>query len=255
MQKLLIIGASVLALGAVAYVATQSVPKNAPVPELTAIDALEYVPGAKGFYAAPKEPGAYPGIVMIHENRGLRPEIKDAARELAAQGYQVLAVDLYKGAVLETQDEARAFSRSFDQGEGTENLQAAVAYLREKGATKIASLGWCFGGRQSVELAISGTQLDATVVYYGGGLATSTERLAPIAWPVLGIFGAEDAVIPLSTVEAFETSLNTLGIENEIYVYDGVGHAFANPSNPDFAPEETQDAWAKTLAFLEMHLR
>ena len=253
---------TVLTLGAIAlcalaawYIISVSQQKEREPLEITDADGIEYFPEARGYYAAPAEPGEYPGIVMIHENRGLRPEIKEEARALAREGYQVLAVDLYKGAVLETQDEARAYGRSFNQEEGIENMQAAVAYLRERGATKIASLGWCFGGRQSLELAISGIPLDATVVYYGGGMATSTERLAPITWPVLGVFGAEDTVLPLAMVTEFETSLNALGIENEVYVYDGVGHAFANPSNPNFAPEATADAWEKTRAFLKQHLQ
>lgn len=218
-------------------------------------DQVNYYPDAYGFYAEPALPGEYPGVVMIHENRGLRPEIKQAAEELAKEGYRVLAVDLYKGTVMETQEEARAYSSQFVPAEGIANMQAAVEHLKERGATKLASLGWCFGGRQSLELAMSGTPLDATVVYYGGGMATSTERLAPIAWPVLGIFGDQDQLIPLSMVNDFRTSLDTLGVENEVYVYEGVGHAFANPSNPNYAPGATAEAWARTLAFLAAHLR
>lgn len=223
--------------------------------EITTLDQVAYFPESFGYYAAPAEAGDYPGVVMIHENRGLRTEIKTAAEELAREGYRVLAVDLYKGNVMESQDEARAYSGQFNQVEGTANMQAAVQYLKDNGAEKIASLGWCFGGRQSVELSISGTQLDATVVYYGGGMATSTEQLAPIKWPVLGVFGDQDQVIPVAMVNDFENSLNTLGIENEVYMYEGVGHAFANPSNPNFAPEATVDAWTKTLSFLESNLK
>lgn len=215
---------------------------------------VEYFPNTKGYFVEPKEPGEYPGVVMIHENRGLRPEIRVAAENLAKEGYLVLAVDLYGGAVLETQEEARAFS-NFKQETGVTNMQAAVEYLRSQGAQKLASLGWCFGGRQSLELATSGEILDATVVYYGGGMATSTERLAPIMWPVLGIFGDEDRAIPAEMVRDFESSLNTLGIENEIYIYPGVGHAFANPSGANYAPEVTMDAWEKTLAFLDKYLK
>jgi carboxymethylenebutenolidase len=134
-------------------------------------------------------------------------------------------------------------------------MQAAVAYLKEKGATKIASLGWCFGGRQSVALAISGEPLDATIVYYGGNMASTVEELRPIKWPVLGVFGDKDQAIPVEKVKEFESSLNTLGIENEIYIYPGVGHAFANPSGMNYAPEETKDAWSKTTAFLDKHLK
>ncbi len=215
---------------------------------------VEYYPGAKGYFVRPKAEGNYPGIVMIHENRGLRPEIKDTAETLAKEGYIVLAVDLL-GGVAEDQDGARALTSKFNQQKGIENMKAGLNYIKEKGATKVASLGWCFGGKQSVELSISGEKLDATVVYYGGGMATTTERLKAIQWPVLGVFGDKDQVIPLTMVDAFKSSLNTLGITNEIYIYPGVGHAFANPSGMNYAEKETKDAWDKTLAFLNRNLK
>lgn len=235
--------------------------KNAAIMDngkTTAIRAEEvaYFEDVRGYLVRPEAEAleGYPGVVMIHENRGLRPEIREAAETLAKEGYLVLAVDLLRG-VAEDQAGARELTAKFDQAKGVENLRAAAAYLRANGAKKIASLGWCFGGRQSVELAISGEPLDATVVYYGGGMATTTERLAPIKWPVLGIFGAEDRAIPVEMVRAFESSLNSLGVENQIYIYPGVGHAFANPSGANYAPEETLDAWSKTLDFLRTHLK
>jgi carboxymethylenebutenolidase len=216
---------------------------------------MEYFPGAKGYFAQPEQKGTYPGVVMIHENKGLRPEIKTTAEQLAREGYMVLAVDLYKGNVAETQEEARALGPLFEQKTGTENMRAAAKFLRDQGATKLASLGWCFGGRQSIELAISGEKLDATVVYYGGGMASTTDKLAPITWPVLGIFGDKDQAIPVEKVKEFEASLNTLGVKNEIHIYPGVGHAFANPSGMNYAPEATKDAWAKTINFLATYLK
>lgn len=228
--------------------------KNNPAPIISQLN-VEYFPGAKGYFVRPATEAVYPGVVMIHENRGLRPEIKETAEQLAKEGYMVLAVDLYNGQVVETQDEARKLSSGFDQAEGTKNLMAAAQYLKNLGAHKVASLGWCFGGRQSIELAISGEKLDASVVYYGGNMATSVDKLAPIKWPVLGIFGDQDQAIPLATVDTFENSLNQLGIENEIYIYAGVGHAFANPSGMNYAPQETMDAWEKTTSFLNKHLK
>ncbi|MEK7188000.1 MAG: dienelactone hydrolase family protein [Patescibacteria group bacterium] len=228
--------------------------QNGSTTEIVIQDNVEYIAGAKGYFVRPKASGTYPGVVMIHENRGLRPEIKQTAETLAKEGYMVLAVDLF-GGVAEDQTGARELTSKFTQASGTQNMRAAAAYLREQGAVKIASLGWCFGGRQSIELAISGEKLDATVVYYGGGMASTTEKLAPIKWPVLGIFGDQDQAIPTSTVRAFETSLDTLGVKNEIHIYPGVGHAFANPSGMNYAPEETMDAWAKTLTFLNLNLK
>lgn len=221
---------------------------------ITTESDVAYFRSAKGYFARPKAEGVYPGIVMIHENKGLRPETKVAADNLAKEGYMVLAVDLL-GGTAEDQDGAKALTSKFSQVTGVENMQAAVDFLESKGVTKIASLGWCFGGKQSVELSVSGQKLDATVVYYGGGMATTTERLSSIKWPVLGIFGDKDTAVPVETVRAFENSLNSLNIENEIYIYPGVGHAFANPSGMNYAPNETKDAWAKTVAFLNRHLK
>lgn len=220
-----------------------------------ATESVVYFGETEGYFATPEEPGRYPGVVMIHEWWGLNDNIKEAARALAAEGYNVLAVDLYEGSVAANPDEARQLVGGLDQMKATMNLQAAASYLRYRGSDQVASLGWCFGGRQSVELAISGERLAATVVYYGGGMATTTDQLAPIDWPVLGIFGDQDQGIPVETVMAFEASLDTLDVENEIYIYPGVGHAFANPSGASYALEETMDAWTKTLAFLARHLK
>src|SRR3989344_8350954 len=217
-------------------------------------EEVAYFPEADGYFVRPKNDNPYPGVVLIHENRGLRPETKMAAEQLAKDGFLVLAVDLF-GKTAETQEEARALTGSFSGEVGVQNMRAAVKFLRDKGATKIASLGWCFGGRQSIELAISGEKLDATVVYYGGGMGKTTDKIAPIKWPVLGIFGDQDQAIPVEMVRDFESSLKELGVENEIYIYPGVGHAFANPSGMNYAPEETKDAWAKTVLFLNTHLK
>ena len=96
--------------------------------------------------------------------------------------------------------------------------------------------------------------LAATVIYYGR-LVTEPEILTKIQWPVLGIFGDQDQSIPVTTVEQFEKALTQAGITNEIYIYKGVGHAFANPSGDNYAPNETKGAWLKTLVFLNKYLR
>jgi carboxymethylenebutenolidase len=221
---------------------------------ITVESDVAYFDGAKGYFVHPTAPGSYPGVVMIHENRGLRPEIKATAEQLAKEGYMVLAVDLFGGKVVETQVEAGALTAAFDQQTGISNMRAAAAYLKEHGATKMASLGWCFGGGQSLRLALSGEPFDATVIYYGQ-LATTTVALAPIKWPVLGIFAGNDQVISPESVKQFDTALQALGVTHEIYSYPGVGHAFANPSGMNYAPNETRDAWAKTVAFLKKNLQ
>ncbi len=133
-------------------------------------------------------------------------------------------------------------------------MRAAVRYLKETGTGRVGSIGFCFGGAQSLNLAISGEKLDATVIFYGR-LNADKDALAVIKWPVLGIFAGEDKHITPEHVHAFEQALEELGIEREIIVYPGVDHAFANPSNPQYAPEETEAAWKRTLAFLKKYLK
>jgi carboxymethylenebutenolidase len=210
--------------------------------------------GDAGYLARPAENGTFPGVVMIHEWWGLNANIRAMADALASHGYAVLAVDLFDGRVAQTPDEAMAQVRALDQTDANATMRAAVAHLREQeGAPAVASLGWCFGGGQSLRLALTGEPLEATVVYYGA-LDTSSENLTAIGWPVLGIFGADDESIPVETVRAFEAALDEAGVENEVIVYEGVGHAFANPSAPAWSPTRAMEAWARTLAFLDGHL-
>jgi carboxymethylenebutenolidase len=202
-----------------------------------------------------------PAVVMIHENKGLNDHIKNMANLLARNGYVVLAVDLFKGEVTTDRNRSSELTQYIRDNPdiATANLQSAVKYLASLpnvNAEKIASLGWCFGGAQSLQLALNSQDhpLAATVIYYGR-LITDNATLAKIKWPVLGIFGDQDSSIPVDTVKAFESALNSNNIPNEIYIFKGVGHAFANPSGDNYAPKETKDAWDKTLSFLDKHLR
>lgn len=209
-----------------------------------------------GYLARPTEPGDHPGVVMIHEWWGLNDNIKEMARILANEGYAVFAVDLYDGEVAETSSRAGQLAGSVRSNpeEAIQHMKDAAAYLREEQqVSRIASLGWCFGGQQSLQLSLN-EELDATVIYYGN-LVEGQERLAPVSGPVLGVFGEEDGSIPVSSVRDFESSLDSLGVENQIYIYPGVGHAFANPSGSNYAANETRDAWAKTVRFLNENLK
>jgi len=201
-----------------------------------------------------------PAVIMIHENKGLNDNIKKMANLLARNGYVVLAVDLFKGEVTTDRNRSSELSQYVrdNQDIATANLKSAVKYLSSLpnvNPEKIVSLGWCFGGGESLQLALNSQDhpLAATIVYYGR-LLTDNASLANIKWPVLGIFGDQDKSISVDSVKAFEMALNSNGIPNEIYIYKGVGHAFANPSGENYAPKETQDAWQKTLAFLEKHV-
>jgi carboxymethylenebutenolidase len=202
----------------------------------------------------------FPAVVMIHENKGLNDNIKSMANLLAKEGYVILAVDLFKGEVTTDQKRASELTQAIRDNPNIAiaNLKSAVTYLSSLpnvNSDKIASLGWCFGGQQSLQLALNSEEhpLSATVIYYGR-LVTEPETLSKIHWPILGIFGDQDKSIPVESVNKFEEALNANGITNEIYIYKGVGHAFANPSGDNYAPKETQDAWEKTVSFLKKYL-
>lgn len=226
---------------------------------------VRYFEDAQGYLVYPvsstDSQGKLPAVVMIHEWWGLNQNIKDMANLLAKQGFVVLAADLYHGNVTDNPQVAMdlvQIARN-DQNSSVANLQAAVKYLSlapNVDSTKIASLGWCFGGGQSLQLALNSQEhpLAATILYYGTPLVTDKESLAKIKWPVLGIFGDNDQAIPLPEINQFRTSLNQSGITNEIEIYKGIGHAFANPSGDNYAPKETADAWEKTLSFLKKYV-
>lgn len=207
------------------------------------------------YVAQPVADESFPGIIMIHEWWGLNDNIKDMADKLASHGYVVMAVDLYDGKVATTSEEARQLISSYDPEQGLQKMNYAYSLLNENYlATNIGSIGWCFGGAQSLNLAVNNDEMDATVIYYGR-LITDTESLSSIQWPVLGIFAELDQGITVDSVNEFENSLNELDIENSITIYPGVDHAFANPSGERYAPDESKDAWNKTIEFFESNLK
>ena len=226
---------------------------------------IQYFDDAKGYLVYPVSTNdsqrKLPAVVMIHEWWGLNQNIKDMANLLAKNGFVVLAADLYHGKVTDNPQLAMELVQNArgNQNSSTANLQAAVKYLSSAPNVdnkKIVSLGWCFGGGQSLQLALNSQEhpLAATILYYGTPLVTDKESLSKIKWPVLGIFGDKDEAIPIAEINQFRSSLNESGIKNEIHVYSGVGHAFANPSGDSYAPEETADAWQRTLSFLKKYV-
>ena len=216
------------------------------------------VGGAPGYLARPADDGTYPAVVIIHEWWGVNENIERMAEILAGHEYAVFAVDLYDGEVATDSEAAGRLSGSVRENpaEAVATMSGAVEGVRaDEGTTgRVASLGWCFGGGQSLQLSLSDAALDATVIYYGT-LATDRATLERIDGPVLGVFGSEDRVVPLEDVRTFDETLDDLGVDHEVYVYEGAGHAFANPSGESFRPEDTMDAWQKTLAFLDRTLR
>ena len=279
---IILVGSGIISGSFMNLVAGQTPSKVTNVTTLTSLDAsnagvdlenrtVNYFDEAKGYLVYPitsnenksninNKNDTFPAVIMIHENKGLNDNIKNMANLLARNGYVVLAVDLFKGEVTTDRNRSSELTQYVrdNQDIATANLKSAVKYvssLPNVNAEKIVSMGWCFGGAQSLQLALNSQDhpLAATIIYYGRPVSDNA-TLSNIKWPVLGIFGDQDRSIQVDTVKAFESALNSIGIPNEIYIYKGVGHAFANPSGENYAPKETQDAWQKTLSFLEKHV-
>jgi len=211
-----------------------------------------------GVLYTPQGKGPFPAVVVIHEWWGLNDWVKEEASKLADLGYVVLAVDLYRGHVATTPEEAHELMRGVPEDRAHRDLLAAFDYLatqKNVRAGRIASLGWCMGGGYSLELALHQPKLAAAAINYGH-LATDTTQMAKINGPVLLIFGGKDRGIPVDSVEKFNQQLKDLGKQSEMHIYPEAGHAFENPNNKaGYREDDAKDAWGKITAFLDGALK
>jgi carboxymethylenebutenolidase len=198
-----------------------------------------------------------PAVIMIHEWWGLNDNIRAMANRLAGEGFIVLAVDLFGGSTAASPEQARQQMLAVveNPAQANENLRQAYEFVsRTAGAPRIGSLGWSFGGAWSLNTAMLFPEdLDAAVIYYGQ-VTDDADRLMPISAPILGLFGAEDKGIPVDSVERFEAALERLRKNHTIHVYPGADHEFANPTGNAYNAAAAEDAWQKTLQFLDLHL-
>lgn len=216
---------------------------------------VPYTPGASGYLALPADGlPRHPGVVLIHEWWGLNDQMKSEADRLAKDGYVVLAVDLFKGQVASTPDQAQKQTQAVNADEAIANLKGAVNFLRQRqDVGEVASWGYCFGGRWSLQLAMAQKDLGAAVVYYGQ-LETDAAKLQGLP-PIQGVFGEADTSIPMTTVRAFDQALTQAGVTHEVHTYPDAPHAFANPTGGErYRPEAAADARAKTLSFLRANV-
>ena len=208
------------------------------------VQAILYTPEGKG---------PFPGILVIHEWWGLNDWVKEQASKLSDQGYVALAVDLYRGKVATTPDEAHELMRGVPEDRAARDLRAAFEFLKSQSNVKkdrIASIGWCMGGGYSLDVALQEPTLAADVINYGH-LATDSESLKKINAAILGIFGGQDRGIPPEDVKKFEQSLKQMGKKVEIMIYPDAGHAFENPNNKSgYRADDAADAWKRTIKFL-----
>lgn len=213
----------------------------------------------KGYFVKPAKAAAgLPAVIVFHEWWGLNANIRAMADRLAAQGYLVLAADMYGGRAADGPDQAQELmQQALADGAAIDaNIEAAYAYLKDTArAGRIGTLGWCFGGSMSFEAAQQlGGRSAATVIYYGF-VNDHAEALAKMKAPVLGLFGGQDGGIAVSTVQAFQKGLEAQGAHPLVHIYPEAGHAFANPSGKNYRKDDAEDAWKRTLDFLNRYLK
>jgi carboxymethylenebutenolidase len=214
---------------------------------------------ASGLLVTPEGKGPFPATIVIQEWWGLNDWVKDQARALAKQGYVSLAVDLYRGKVATTQEDAHQLMMGTPPDRALRDLRGAFAHLRSQAAVKkdrIGAIGWCMGGRYTLQLATVEPTLAAAVAYYGAP-PTEPAAIAAIHAPVMGNFGGEDKGPTPEQALAFETAMKKAGKTIDVKVYPGAGHAFANVNNPwgGYRKEAAEDAWVRATAFLAKYLQ
>jgi len=231
------------------------------LPALATTTDVSYKSGDEtvhGILYTPEGKGPFPGIIVIHEWWGLNDWVKEQGSKLADQGYAALAVDLYRGKVATTSDEAHELVRGVPEDRANRDLEAAFQYLQSLSNIKkdrIGAIGWCWGGGYSLNLALQEPRLAADIINYGH-LATDTEALQKINAPILGLFGAQDRGIPPEDVKKFGQTLDQLGKKVDITIYPDAGHGFQNPVNgAGYKPADAADAWDKIVKFLASTLK
>jgi carboxymethylenebutenolidase len=199
-----------------------------------------------------KEGGKRPGVVVIHENRGLNPHTEDVARRVALEGFLAVAPDALSllGGTPDDPDEARSLIGKLDRQANTKNYVAAVEYLKTQPLStgKVGCMGFCWGGGVTNQVAVNSPDLAAAVPFYGSQPAP--EDVPKIKAAMLIHYAGNDERINAG-IPAFEEALKRAGIEYKIYMYEGADHAFFNDTNPSrYHKEAATLAWERTIAFL-----
>lgn len=213
--------------------------------------------------AVPDRGPARGTILLLQEAFGVNAHIRAVAGRLAAEGYQVLAPDLFhRSGVQELGYDQHAEAMKLIAELGPDQIIADVRAVLQAmdGLARTAVVGFCFGGRAAFTAATSVPGLCAAVAFYGPGVAAGPhavlDRIGPATAPLLLHTGADDPTIPAGQLAATEAALRAAAVPYESYVYSGAGHAFACDARPDrFQPEAADQAWRRTYHFLEEHLR
>ena len=216
-------------------------------------------PGATGemraWISIPEGKKKYPGVIVIHENRGLTPHIRDVNNRMAQEGFVALAPDALSplGGTPEDQDKARDMFGQLDRQQTVNNFVAAVKYLEThpRSTGKVGCTGFCWGGAMTNQVAVNSPDLDAAAPYYGS--TPATEDVPKIRAKMMAHYASDDERINAG-IPAFEEALKKAGIEYEIFIYEGTQHAFNNDTGTRYNKEAADLAWKRTTTFFREKL-
>jgi carboxymethylenebutenolidase len=211
----------------------------------------------RGLLSKPKDAkGKLPGIVVVHENRGLNPHIEDVGRRAALAGFISLAPDALTplGGYPGNDDDGRELQRKRDREEMLQDFIAAYEYLKDhKGSTgKVGVVGFCFGGWISNMMAVELPGLDAAVPFYGG--QPPTEKVEQIEAPLLLQYAGLDTRVNEGWPE-YEAALKKYNKKYEAYIYPDTNHGFHNDTTARYDQAAAELAWKRTVEFFEKHLK
>jgi carboxymethylenebutenolidase len=233
----------------------------APDDERLATERITF-PGAsgdiQGYLVRPADAERpLPGVVVIHENRGLNPHIEDVARRTALEGFVALAPDFLSplGGTPEDEDQAREMIGQLDRPQTIQSAVAAVDFLagHEASNGRVGVVGFCWGGAMANQVAVNSDAVAAVVPFYGSQPAD--EDVPRIQAPVLLHYAGLDDRINAGIAD-YEEALQAAGIDYTLHMYEGVNHAFHNDTNEArYDPAAAELAWSRTIDFLRQHLR
>ena len=208
-------------------------------------------------FVRPKGESKLPGVLVIHENRGLNAHIEDVARRVALEGFLALAPDALSplGGTPEDSEKAPALIGQLDKEKTIKNYLAAVRYLKTHPLSngKVGVVGFCWGGAMANQVAVHSPDVVAAVPYYGA--VPAPEDVPKIKASLLLHYAGIDERINAG-IPAFEEALKKASVNYKIYMYEGAQHAFNNDTNaPRYNKDAAQLAWQRTIAFLKEKLK
>ncbi len=214
-------------------------------------------PDVRAYVATPPGDGPFPVVIMIHEFYGLNESIVGKADGLAQEGYLVIAPDTFRGSTTAWIPRAIYQVITNKPEQVNQDLDSVYAWIEAQphaAVDRVGVVGFCFGGRASLNYSLHNDQLAATVVFYGSPV-TDPQALRSLPGPVLGIFGGADNSIPVEDVHAFEAALYEADIPNEIILYENQPHAFVTDIESIRSGGVQGQAWGQMLKFFEENLK